>query len=118
MVAGDFNAKSAEWFACCTDRKGALLSEFAIANRLVLMNDSADPTRFHQGYKSHIDVTFVSESLACQIKGWAVLEGESGSGHNYICFIVERRAMVAAPKKVGKWAINKLDRPVRSGDHS
>ncbi len=73
------------------------------------MNKSTYPTRFHQGFGSHTDVTFVSESLARQIKDWAVPEGEPGSGHNYIRFAVERRTMVAAPQKARKWATNKLD---------
>ncbi len=62
-----------------------------------------------QGFGSHIDVTFALEGLACQIKGWVVLEEESGSDYNYIRFTVERRGVVAAPRKAGRWVINKLD---------
>ncbi len=91
VVAGNFNAKCEEWFAGCTDLRRVLLSEFAATNRWVVMNSSADPTHFHQEFGLHIDMTFASESLARQIKGWSVLEEESGSNHNYICFTVERK---------------------------
>ncbi len=96
------------------DRKRVLLSEFATANGLVVVNNSIDPTCFHQGFGSHKDGTFASKSLACQIKGWVVLEEESGCDYKYIHFTMERRTMVAASKKAGRWAINKLDlnRPV------
>ncbi len=107
-LADKFNAKCEEWFASRTNSRGALLSEFATANGTITMN-RADPTRFHQGSGSHIDVTFASESLTHQIKGWAVLEEESGSNHNYICFTVDRRGMVSALIRAGRWAINKLD---------
>ncbi len=76
---------------------------------MIVMNNSTDPICFHQGFGSHTDVTFASESLACQIKCWVVLDKESGSDHNYICFTVQRQGMVAAPRKAGRWAINKLD---------
>ncbi len=104
-MAGDFNMKLEEWFASCADRKGALLSEFATFNRLVVMNDSTDKNHFLQGFGPHIDVTFASESLA---QRRVVLQKQSGSDCNYIHFIVERRTMVAAPKKVRRWTINNL----------
>ncbi len=47
VVAGDFNTKYEEWFASWTDRRGALLSEFATANRMIAINNSADPICFH-----------------------------------------------------------------------
>ncbi len=106
-MVGDFNMKSEEWFDS-TDRKAALPSEFTTANRLVVMNDSTNPTCFHQEFGFHIDVTFTSESLARQIKCWVVLE-ESGTGHNYIHSNVESWTMVVASKKAGIWVINKLE---------
>ncbi len=67
---------------------------------MMAIKNSADPTRFHQGFGSHTDVTFASESLARQTNDWAVLEEESGNDHNYIRFTVERRGMVALPGKL------------------
>ncbi len=58
---------------------------------------------------SHIGVNIVSESLPRRIKGWVVLEEESGSEHNYIQFTVAEQTMVAVLKNAGRWAINKLD---------
>ncbi len=52
---------------------------------------SPNPTRFHQGFGSHRDITFPSENLSHKIKSWAVLKKESGSDHNYIRFNVERQ---------------------------
>ncbi len=109
VMASDFNMQSEKWFASHTDRKGVLLSEFATVNRLIRMNGSTNPTPFHQGFGSHIDVIFASENLARQIKGWAIPDGESGSDHNNIHFTVERRIMVPASKKAGRWANNEPD---------
>ncbi len=100
VVAGNFNIKCKEWFACCTDKKVVRLSEFVTSNRLIARNNSTNPPSFHQRFGSHIDMTFASKSLARQIKAWA-LEEESKSDHNYIRFAMERWTMVVAPKKVG-----------------
>ncbi len=50
----------------------------------IATNYNADSTHFHQGFVSHLDVTFASESLTSQIKSWMVREEESGSDYNYI----------------------------------
>ncbi len=108
VVAGYFNAKSEEWFASCTDRKGALQSEFATANRLVVMNDSADPTRFSRLRIPHrCDLCLQKPSLPDQ--GLGGTRRGIRERPNYICFTVERRTIATAAKKAGRWAINKLD---------
>ncbi len=93
MMTGNFNTKYKEWFASHTDKKEALLSEFARVSRPIPTNNSAE---------GHTDAAIASESLPCQVKGWVVLEEGSGSDHNYICITVERQIMVSALKKTGR----------------
>ncbi len=71
MVAGDLNSKFEQWFANSTNKKGALLPEFVATYEW-----STKTIHFHPGFGSHKDVTFVSESLAHQIKGWVVQCGQ------------------------------------------
>ncbi len=94
-MAGDFNAKCEEWFAGQTDRRGALLLEFSITNRLILMNNSVDATHFHRRFGSHVNITFALENLAHHITGpgdtrrginerpqlYTLYLGKAGCGH-------------------------------------
>ncbi len=100
VAAGDFNVKSKEWFVSHTERKKVLLSVYH--NQQTAMNDGTNPIHFHQGFRSHINVTIASRTLARQIKGCAVLQEESGCDYNYTCFTDEKWTMVSAYKKTGR----------------
>ena len=111
IVAGDFNAKSEEWQSGHTDQRGYLLCEWADEMRVCVANVGNEPTCFHQGYGSRIDVIFTSETLAHRIRGWKVLDEESGSDHQYIQFSLyqEVEATIPVLRKLRKWAINKMN---------
>jgi hypothetical protein len=110
IVAGDFNAKSEEWRSGRTDHKGYALGEWVASRGLETVNVGTTPTRFHQGFGSRIDVTFAHEYLARRITNWEVLDKESGSDHRYIHFTLRLKVEVAAPNKLGKWAVRKLNK--------
>ena len=108
IVAGDFNAKAEEWQSGRTDQRGYALCELVDEKRLETLNVGNEPTRFHQGVGSRIDVTFASESLAQLIRGWKVLDEDSGSDHRYIQFSLHWEVEVTAPKKLRRWAVRKM----------
>jgi len=108
IVAGDFNAKAEEWQSGWTNQRGYALCELIDEKRLQTLNLGNEPTRFHQGVGSRIDVTFASESLAQLIRGWKVLDEDSGSDHRYILFSLHREVEVTAPKKLRRWAVKKM----------
>ena len=113
VVAGDFNAKAAEWGSRITDDRGRILCEMASGLGLHVANEGNEYT-FRRGTGgSVIDVTFTNESLVGRTRGWRVLDDYSHSDHQYILFEIaggiDRRR---APRPLSKgWCLRNLDVP-------
>lgn len=122
VVAGDFNAHSADWSSSTDDRRGGMLSDFAASIGLLPCNVGHTLTYSRVNAQSVIDVTFTQLQPTVVIHGWRVMtELNSGSDHNYLRFSVrlpcsgdaktiqttERGNRLCAPAR--GWAVKKLD---------
>lgn len=90
LVAGDFNAKSPQWGDHREDAKGRALADWLASLNLSVCNLGDKPTfsRMHERgvSRSHIDVTFITESINHTVRDWKVLEEYMASLHRYITF--------------------------------
>jgi endonuclease/exonuclease/phosphatase family metal-dependent hydrolase len=91
ILAGDFNAKSPMWGSAYEDVRGRLLADATSAAGLTALNDGT-PTFERGPSTSVLDVTFVSDRLVRNIRGWTVLDTESLSDHSIILFEVGEEA--------------------------
>lgn len=113
VLAGDVNARAAEWGMATTNKRGRLLLEMAARLDLAVANEGRVTTYRRPGYGASIpDVTFVTDGLLPKIDGWRVFEGYTASDHQYIVFGVTDRTRTGqrhATSPVG-WNLSKLDR--------
>ena len=85
IICMDANARSIVWFCKETDRRGRIMEEFIIANRLKVLNCSCEtPTFSNSQWDSNIDVTLVAEGFKEFRFKWAVTGLSSVSDHNLI----------------------------------
>nr|CAI5847758.1 unnamed protein product [Callosobruchus analis] len=94
IILGDLNAKSIDWGAPSTDRRGKILCEWLATMDMVVMNDGLLPTFSRRTSQSFIDVTFATQELAKNISKWEVLDEESLSDHRYIYFEVNTKCKI------------------------
>ncbi|KAL4104767.1 hypothetical protein QTP88_020043 [Uroleucon formosanum] len=113
IVAGDFNAHSAEWGSATNDARGSLLSGLASALGLNVCNEGTEPTYRRVNAASVIDVTFSNAPQL--INNWSVLTKlHSASDHEYIEYTVAppsglaRASSADRSTEIGGWAIKKL----------
>lgn len=108
ILAGDFNAKNAEWGSATNDKRGDELSALIATLDLYVCNKGATPT-FERGRSSSVlDVTFATQSTAAQIIEWTVLNEETRSDHMYLQYNVGTQA--EKPKRLTQgWAWKKLN---------
>lgn len=94
IVAGDFNAKSPAWGDHREDHKGKTLLDMTASLGMAVCNSGDKPTftRVYEGgiSRSHIDITFVSETESRVVKDWKVSDEYTGSLHSYIYFNISR----------------------------
>ncbi|KAK9743609.1 Endonuclease-reverse transcriptase [Popillia japonica] len=88
IVLGDINAKSPQWRASRTDKKGTYWLQWIHALDMVVLNRGGEPTFVRGQTKSYIDVTLSTNLIAMQITDWKVLDQVSLTEHNYIFFEV------------------------------
>lgn len=111
LVAGDFNAKSADWGSSTTDVRGRALADMAARLNLLVLNQGTRPTFQRSNSESIIDITLASEGVTRRAVGWTVLGVETLSDHNYISFAVR----VTAPSTLHEerpqraWSVGKLN---------
>lgn len=114
ILAGDFIVKSPKWGDPRKDRCGRSLADFTASVNLVVCNSGDNPT-FERTYRrgvseSHIDVTFVSVSVAGMIRDWRLLEEHSASLHRYISFDIHSSPEVETHSvNERRWAWKRLD---------
>lgn len=93
VVAGDFNAKAAEWGSKKTDRRGRMLAETASALELVTCNRGSCNTFQRANAGSVIDVTFADDATARKVTEWEVLDCWSHSDHKYISYTIRKQTL-------------------------
>lgn len=108
ILAGDFNAKHAEWGSVVNDLRGNELATLAASLNLNICNVGNTPT-FERGLShSILDLTFATPHTAQKIVGWSVLDEETRSDHKYIYYSIgtytERRGNCPTG-----WSRRKLD---------
>ncbi|KAE9542319.1 hypothetical protein AGLY_003446 [Aphis glycines] len=117
VVAGDFNAHSAEWGSATDDARGSLLSDFASALGLLFCNIGSRPTYSRLNAESVIDVTMVRTLPGHHplVVDWSVLEDTySASDHHYITFAIAATGRCQPSSDTGGtssllgWSLKKL----------
>ena len=110
ILAGDFNAKAAEWGSRTTDRRGTALADLVAGLGLTVCNIGNSCTFRRGEAESRIDVTFASAHAARSLIGWEVLEEESLSDHLYITYrlVSQLPSNVIANERGPAWCLKKL----------
>ena len=71
LVAMDSNAKSKTWHDVLINRRGRLLEEFLICNRLHIVNEDSELTTFESNRgNSYIDLTIADNTILNIINKW------------------------------------------------
>ncbi|CAK9811752.1 Retrovirus-related Pol polyprotein from type-1 retrotransposable element R1 (Fragment) [Anthophora quadrimaculata] len=87
VITVDANAKSSTWYSDTTDDKGKAIEEFALANKLYILNRNGQPpTYMGPSGTSNIDLTLVSENMLNIVTDWHVSVENTTSDHNLIIF--------------------------------
>ena len=96
FVAMDSNARSKTWHDTTTNRRGRLLEEFLISNRLHIINEDSNLTVFESNRStSNIDLTIADNTIVTLINTWQCNEHESFSDHRYITFRIGKHKVKA-----------------------
>lgn len=90
IVLGDLNAKSPQWGAPQTDRRGDYWTECMAQQDMIVCNDGS-PIFIRNTSETHIDVTCATNKITKKIKNWKTLEDEVASYHKVIYFEVENK---------------------------
>lgn len=108
ILAGDFNAKSAEWGSTVNETRGDELSALAASLDLLVCNIGKVPTFERGASHSVLDVTFATPLIARRIRDWKVLNEESRSDHKYIKYELSPHVDRPGSVSIG-WCRNKVD---------
>jgi len=91
LVAMDSNARSKTWHDVLTNKRGRLLEEFLVSNRLHIINEDSELTTFESNRgSSNVDLTLVDSTIVTLINKWQCNEHRSFSDHRYITFRIEK----------------------------
>jgi hypothetical protein len=95
FVAMDSNARSKTWHDTTTNRRGRLLEEFLISNRLRIVTEDSELTFESNRGTSNVDLTVVDSTIVTLINTWQCNEQESFSDHRYITFRIGKHKVKA-----------------------
>lgn len=112
ILAGDFNAKAAEWGMTLTDQRGRQILDMAARTNLIVLNRGNVTTFRRPGYTETIpDISLSSESLYNSVIDWKVMEDYTGSDHQYISFQIKSPQRQVRENCQGhvRWNAEKLD---------
>lgn len=110
VIGGDFNAWATEWGSRVTNARGRVLLETLAPLNISIANTGEVYTYRKAGVGSIIDITFVSNSLAPNIK-WRVSEEYSHSDHQAIIYEIKDKKKLQKPKLTGpKWNDKMFDK--------
>ena len=107
ILLGDLNAKSTLWGSKQTDRRGNIIEKFLSNNNLVCLNNGQGTRLNRSGTLSHLDITFVSPSLA-NVASWSVWDDNLGSDHYPIILELNQEPMIEFVQK-DRWNIKKAN---------
>ncbi|XP_026811330.1 uncharacterized protein LOC113552686 [Rhopalosiphum maidis] len=108
LLAGDFNAKHAEWGSAVSDQRGHVLASLAASLNLNVCNLGNTPTFERGSSQSILDLTFASPLTAREIADWSVLDEETRSDHKYIFYRMGIHGERRSNCPIG-WSRKKLD---------
>ena len=95
LAAMDNNARSKTWHDVTTKRRGRILEEFLINNRLHIANEDSGYTTFESTRgTSNIDLTVADSTMVKLIHAWQSNERESFSDHRFITFRIKKHAVI------------------------
>ncbi|XP_039315521.1 uncharacterized protein LOC120360037 [Solenopsis invicta] len=97
LVAGDFNARSADWGCPVTDTRGEMLGDWAAALDLHVLNRGSVPTCVAARGSSIVDIAMGSPEAHGEITDWSVSDEETLSDHRYILMEVSSPTPVREP---------------------
>ena len=106
LLCGDFNAYSCLWGSSQSNHRGKLIESILDESNMVLLNTGL-PTRYHSSGCSHIDLSFISPSLASKTV-WDVYEESCASDHNVISISISVPP-IYDDLAVPKWKFDKAD---------
>ena len=90
IVAMDSNARSTTWYDAKTNRRGKILEEFILSNRLNIANEDCAINTFESTMgASNIDLTIADNKMIKLLHTWQCNEQESLSDHRFITFDIE-----------------------------
>lgn len=108
IVAGDINAKAAQWGSVRTDERGLMVLDLMSSTNLVSCSVGNVPTFVRGNSRSRIDVTLASAQISADVQRWRVLDGaENMSDHHTISWTFGRAAKPIPP---GRWAASRLNK--------
>jgi len=114
IVAGDFNAWSRIWGSRLTNKRGAVLEQWAASLRLHLLNEGATSTCVQpQGGESIVDLTWAIPAAAVRTRSWRVAtEYHSESDHRCIEVILTATPAQVLGRRQPRprhWALRKFE---------
>lgn len=109
IVMGDFNAHSPCWGSPREDWRGELLADICTTTNLCVCNVGNEATFVRRASRTHIDVTFTSESIMATIRNCRVLDVESLSLHRYIFYESTNGKVHKTTNIRNGWQVRKLD---------
>ena len=87
----DSNGRSKTWHDVLTNKRGRLLEEFVISNRIHIANEDSKLTTFESNRgTSNIDLTIADNKMATLLKKWQCNDQERFSDHRIITFQIEK----------------------------
>jgi len=95
LVAMESIARSRTWQDVTTNRRGRMLEEFLISNRLHIVNEDSGLTTFESTRgTSNLDLTVADSTMGKLIHMWHCSEQESFSDHRYNTFCIEKHKAI------------------------
>jgi len=91
-VAIDSNARSKTWHDVLTNKRGRILEEFVINNRIHIVNKDSQLTTFESTRgTSNVDFTIADNKMVTLLNKWQCNVQESFSDHWIITFNIEEK---------------------------
>ena len=91
LVAVDSNARSKTWHDVLTNKRGRILEEFVISNRIHIANEDSELTTFESNKgTSNVDLTIADDKMMTLLNKWQCNDQESFSDHRIITFHIEK----------------------------
>jgi len=107
IIMGDFNAKNPLWGSSNTDKLGDTIENLIDENQLCVLNTGLPTYQCYQGGMTHLDITVVSNNLACKCN-WSTLNNSMSSDHIPIVTVLND-VLPDNTSLYPKWKLNKSD---------